>query len=208
MADIILRMMKICSGSTLKYQNTCIPNPPTGCISTGTGIVLTYHMRNFSCQSIDLDTPVTIIRLPQEGAECTITIKVEGNQQTISVGWTLMDETLSGITSLVDQFDGMCGRPATVLTVCDQIDFLFNTFENKTINHEWDLFLGCTGLSTSTTLSQSAAATDFTNSSLFKRHIKILQITATKTGRTPITYNAIMRFVVGSPEITVSEEST
>jgi len=207
MADIVVRMTKIQAGTNIKYKNICVPNPPTGEIATGSGKVLTYHMRNFTCQSIDLDTPVTIIRLPQEGSECTITIKVEGNQQTMTVGWTLTDET-GQVCTLVDQFDGCCSRPVPVLTVCDQLCFLFTTFENKTIDNEYDLFLGCTGLDLSDDLSQADAATDFTNSSLFKRHVKILQTTATKTGRTPITYNATMRLVVGVPEISVSEEST
>jgi len=207
MSDIVLRMMKICSGSTIKYQGCCVPNPPTGCISTGSGIVLTYHMRNFTCLGIDLDTPVSVIRLPQEGSECTFTIKVEGNQETLNVGWIITDET-GNVCTLVDQFDGAGGRPCPVLTVCDQLDFLFNTFENKTIEHEYDIFLGCSGLSTSTTLTQSAAATDFTNSTLFKKHVKILQTTVTKQGRTPVTYQAQMRLVVGVPETTVSEESS
>jgi len=208
MADIVLRMTKIQSCTNIKYQGLCVPDPPTGERATGTGNVLTYHMRNFTCQSIDLDSPVTTIRLPQEGSDKTITIKVEGNLETMSVGWTLIDETTP--TTLVDEFDGMCSRPAVVLTVCDQLDFLFNTIENKTIDNEYDMFLGCSDINNCITppLSQAQSTTAFDASSLFKRHVKIIQLTVTKTGRTPITYAATMRLVIGTPEITVSEETT
>jgi len=108
MADIVLRLRKIGDMCSIQYQGLCVANPPTGDYLAGSGKVVTYHMRNFSCQSIDLDTPVTVIRLPQEGAECTFTIKVEGNQETLSVGWTLMNETGNTCT-LVDQFDGTGG---------------------------------------------------------------------------------------------------
>lgn len=207
MADIVLRLRKIGDMCNIKYQGMCVQSPPTGDYLTGGGRVLTYHMRNFSCQSIDLDTPVQVIRLPQEGSECTFTLKVEGNQETMSVGWTLMDET-GQVCTLVTEFTGAACRPAVVLTVCDQLDFLFNTIENKNICYDYDLFLGCSGLSTCANLTQSAAATDYSNSSLFRRHVKVLQTTVTKTGRTPITYNATMRFVVGVPALTVSEKTT
>ena len=204
MADFVVRLVAhnagVCMNPNLKFQGMCV----VPCCTP----ILTYHMKNFSNFTFDLDSPVHQISLPQEEAECAITLKVCGNIETANISWTIVDEP--PCTTVVDELDGMCGRAGPVRTVCDQLDFLFNTFENKAIEYEYDMYVGCSDINDGNTppLTKAQAQTAFNNSSLFRRHVKITKINVNKTEQTPVTYKGTMVMVIGVPETTVSESST
>jgi len=209
MSDFILRWRSRCC-NTVKFQGMCLtpaayPN-------------LTYHIPNLASFSIDLDTPIDIIRLPQQGAECTFVIKTQGNAQTMNVSWTIINET-GNIVTMVDELDGNCGREGPVLTVCSQIDFLFNTMENRGINHEWDFFVGdsdyqddnmCMQLCVAPgacmpVITDAQSNTAFNSSSEFRRHAKLSKLVVSKSSATPVTYTANLSMVVGERLLTVDE---
>jgi len=212
MADFILRWRNRCC-NTVKFSGMCITTK-NSCMFLAIPN-LTYHISNLASFSIDLDTPVCVIRLPQEGAEDTFVIKTQGNAQTMTVSWTLINET-GNITTLVDELDGNNGRPGPVLTVCDQIDFLFNTMENKGIKHQWDFYVGCSDYNECFTVTPGVGRTPITdaqsmcafdNSTEFRRAAKLTKLVVSKSGTTPVTYQANLSMVVGERLLTVDEST-
>ncbi len=92
--------------------------------------------------SIDLDTPVIAEDMPESDKTKNTLTKVMGNSMTISISWVLSDYTGSGITSLVQ--DGNGNQILGILTPQQTVDFLLNTFENKSITSMYKLALDST----------------------------------------------------------------
>jgi len=206
MSDFILRWRsrknepKQFAGSTL--TGAAFPN-------------LTYHIRNLNSFSIDLDTPVCIIRLPEEGSNKTFTIKTQGNALTLNLSWTLHESMcLPQVCTIVDELDGFCGRPGPVQTVCSQLDFLINTMENTGLCYEWDLYVGDTDFNGGATVTPGSGRnviTDdeskdaFSASTVFRKQVKVTKLVLSKGGGTPVTYIANMTMIAGDRLLTVDE---
>ncbi len=188
---------------------------------------LTYHIKNLQTFNIDLDTPICIIRLPETGSCCTFVIKTQGNALSMNLSWTLhCERSLDcmcvpiGCCTLVDELDGFCCRPGPVQTVCDQLDFLVNTMENRGLDYEWDLYVGDEGYNRDmcgtvlpnitpgtgkTNITDGQAATAFAASTEFRKHIKIQKLVLTKSGATPVTYVATMTMIAGERLLQIDE---
>jgi len=209
MADFILRWRsrkgesKPFAGSTLTTD--AFPN-------------LTYHIRNLNSFSIDLDTPVCIIRLPEEGSNKTFTIKTQGNALTLNLSWTLHESMcLPQVCTIVDELDGFNGRPGPVQTVCSQLDFLVNTMENTGLCYEWDLYVGDTDFNGTcmvacitpgcgrSVITDDQSMCAFSNSTVFRKQVKITKLVLSKGGGTPVTYVANMTMIAGDRLLTVDE---
>jgi len=212
MADFILRWRDR-KNEVKAFAGSCFTTNTT--LNGGPYPSLTYHVRNLQSFSIDLDTPVCIIRLPEEGSNKTFTIKTQGNALTMNLSWTLHENMcLPAVCTLVDEFDGFCCRLGPVLTVCSQLDFLVNTMENTGLCYEWDLYVGDSdfngGASVTpgagrNTITEAQAKSAFEASTVFRKSVKITKIVLSKSGGTPVTYVVNMSMIAGDRLLTVDE---
>jgi len=131
-----------------------------------------YIMRNFKALSINQRTPNQTLAIPQQACCKTIVIKTEGNITSISVGWTILSEMCTVVAG------------QSIKTVQQQILYLLDTVQNKTIKNEYTLDL---------------------NSDWKVLNVKPDNLRLDKTDETPITYNATWDFVIGTLTSTISE---
>jgi len=221
MADFILRWRDR-NGKTVEWGSNmcdmCMPfQLTTGtCINGGPFPVFTYHIENLQSFSVDLDTPVCVIRLPEQGSDRTFVIKTQGNAVTMNLSWTLASIDTNTMCTVVDELDGFCCRPGPVQTVCEQLDFVINTMENTGLDFEWDLYVGEDDFNggdggtvtpgcgrTPITVGQSVDA--FNESSTFRKQLKITKLIVSKSGSTPVTYLANMTMIVGERLLSIDE---
>ena len=57
-----------------------------------------YKLSNINTLSIDLNSPVSPMPLPEEGADDNVLVKIEGNSSNMSLSWTIKNETVSPVT--------------------------------------------------------------------------------------------------------------
>ncbi len=220
MADFILRWRDrndktVCWGNNA--ADMCMPYSLTTKTSLNGGPfpVFTYHIQNLQSFSIDLDTPVCVIRLPEQSSDNTFVIKTQGNAVTMNLSWTLATIDTNTMCTVVDELDGFCCRPGPVQTVCEQLDFIINTMENTGLDYEWDLYVGDTDFNgtamcitpgcMNTPISVGQSVTAFTASNTFRKQLKVTKTVATKSGATPVTYLINMTMIVGERLLTIDE---
>ena len=128
-----------------------------------------FHIKNLSQLDINMDVPTMIYALPEGVADSAIGVKVEGNLTTISVSWTLVNEDATVV-------DG-----ASVLTADQQMYYLMNDFQPQGSEYSMQLQL-----------------LDSNGSSFFTKNGLITKINISKSGDTPVTYNATVMFSVAT----------
>lgn len=132
----------------------------------------TYHIRNLGDLTIDLGMPTTVFSLPEEKDTAAIGMKVEGNTSQINLSWTLVNES----STVVDELTG----GDAVETADEQMAFLMDTFQSSGIEHAYEL-----------KLMPNSGSTPF-----FTRTGALTKIAVTKSGDSPVTYNASVTFAV------------
>tara|TARA_R110002020_G_scaffold230255_2_gene441087 strand:+ start:2165 stop:2707 length:543 start_codon:yes stop_codon:yes gene_type:complete len=165
-----------------------------------TGKKYRYLINNIQSVAISLVTPATAMPLPLAGDANNILTKAEGNTCRITVAWTLHDETADVV--LANNYDtdantvgggttpfGLGGGSGNqVRTADDQLKFLVNNqaetspafsgFQSTYIEDKYQLIMGNIG---------------------FSRVGLIESLEVSKSGTTPITWNANMSFIAGAP---------
>ena len=98
------------------YIQKVVPN------STDTGFTVKkeYKLPNVNSFSIDLNSPVSPMPLPEEGADSNILVKIEGNSATMSLNWIIKDETATPVTVTES------GQASDVLTALQQVGYFTN----------------------------------------------------------------------------------
>jgi len=137
--------------------------------TAGAGSPVSYTIRNICTLDIELCTIVADFPIPETGAECNIIVKAEGNRLTFRVAWTIIDEPTSVVS-------GSC-----VSTVSEQVTFLIETFEAKSIEDAFSINIG-----------------DLQTKVVFPN-----KLTLSKSASTPITYVATYELISG--DIVASE---
>ena len=51
-----------------------------------------YKITNLQSFDVELNSPISPMPLPEDDAEANLLVKVEGNSETISISWTVLDE--------------------------------------------------------------------------------------------------------------------
>lgn len=181
MADITVSLVGACSDSPPVYCGTAYS--VTACTP------ITYTIRNLCSLTYALDMPVEVISIPETQVNfcdcgCTvncegegpITIKVVGNTSTIDIGWTIMDEPTTVVSG---------GTPClpSITTANDQVKFLHSALQNRSINYRYKI----------------------TTSAFTNIEVLLTSLSATLTNRSPVAYNAHMKFTVGDNTVSVSE---
>jgi|APSaa5957512493_1039668.scaffolds.fasta_scaffold02605_6 hypothetical protein len=130
---------------------------------------LTYSIRNLGDISIELDMPTTVFSLPEEKDVSAIGMKIEGNTSTINIQWTLVDEATD-----------TCTEVSNTATADEQMAFLLDRFQSSGIEHAYEF-----------KLMPNSGSTPF-----YSRTGSISKIGVTKSGDSPVTYNASVTFLV------------
>jgi hypothetical protein len=87
---------------------------------SGYTVTKEYKLSNINSFSTDLNSPVSPMPLPEEGADSNILVKIEGNSSTISLAWTVKNETTTPVTVTTS------GATSDVLTALQQVGYFTN----------------------------------------------------------------------------------
>ena len=79
----------------------------------------TVIIPNLSSLSIDLNTPLTPMPLPEETDEDNILVKMEGNTKTIPVAWSMKEETDTIGTDFADSTGSVASGTLTLVSAID-----------------------------------------------------------------------------------------
>ena len=129
----------------------------------------TYRIKNLGSLDIMQDLPAMIYALPESNDQAAIGIKVEGNLTTINVSWTLVDEAATVV-------DG-----ASILTADQQMDYLTDDFQPKGSEYTYQFQLLDNG-----------------GSVFYTKNGILTKVNISKSGDTPVTYNATVMFSVAT----------
>jgi len=151
------------AGATMKLEK----------LNSSGGVSLRYSTNVFDSFTIELNTPVSPLPLPEETDDDNVLVKVEGNTTTMTFSWIIKPETSTTVTS----DDGTC-IPTSVTTVNQQILFFTNIFQPRSIEDKFRLFVD----DSADDLSKEGFFTKFT----FRRQ-----------SNETITYRATVNFIVG-----------
>jgi len=137
------------------------------------GVSLRYTTTVFDNFSIDLNTPVSPMPLPEETDDDNVLVKVEGNTTTIKFSWLIKQESSTMVTT-----DDSTPIPTSVATANQQVLFFMNVFQPRSIDDKFRVFVD----DTADDLKKEGFFTKFT----FRR-----------TSNETVTYRASCDFIVG-----------
>lgn len=89
----------------------------------------TLTIRNFQSIDWELDTPISSFALPECDADNAILVKAEGNTLTLSISWTILEETCNVSSECT---------PSTK-TVQEQIAYWINCFQPDSIEDRYSI---------------------------------------------------------------------
>ena len=199
------------SDITVKLTNIDGPSPPvylccTYDVNCG-ACPFIYTIRNICSLSYQMDSPVQIIPIPETQVNWTgvaqknlegegpIALKIEGNQATVSIVWTINDEATTVVTGGRNTvggapFECVCnGVDACCNPILDgihraehQVEWLLTAFQNRSINYRYTYNAG--------TFSDVACL--------------LQKLSMTLEGRSPIIYRGEITLAIGDT-VTVNE---
>ncbi len=194
------------SDITVKLTNIDGPSPPvylccTYDVNSGS-CPFVYTMRNICSLTYQMDSPVQIIPIPETQVNWTgvdqknlegegpIALKIEGNQATVSIVWTINDEATTVVTGGRNtcggaKFEAVCNPccPTNGIHKAEQqVEWLLTAFQNRSINYRYTY-----------------------NAGTFVDVACLLQkLSMTLEGRSPIIYRGDMTLAIGDT-VTVNE---
>jgi len=149
MADITLK----------KLSGNCTDN-------IGNGTIIT--IRNFQSLDFDLNTPISTMALPEENDSKAILVKGEGNTLSISVSWTLNDESSTISTA------------ASVITTNEQLHYWIEDVQPDSIEDSWQI-----------TIPGDTTSTDIVRSGTIRK------MAFNKSSNAPTLYDGRIEFISG-----------
>ena len=192
---------------TIRLTNIDGPSPPVylGCtydVNCG-ACPFIFTIRNICSLTYQMDSPVQIIPIPETQVNWTgvaqknlegegpIALKIEGNQATVNIVWTINDETTTVVTGGRNTCGGApfecvvdaCCNVIGVRTAELQVEWLLTAFQNRSINYRYTYNGG-----------------SFTNVACL-----LQKVTATLEGRSPIIYRGEITLAIGDTVTTVNE---
>ncbi len=193
MADITIKMVK---------QDSISPPTFKGISYVPCTTSIDYSIRNIDSLTYDLDSPVQVIPIPETQVNVTgsdqvnsegegpIILKIEGNSMNINIRWTIVDEPTSVVNGGVPALQcvcNVCECPSSTVkgihTANDQLLFLFNTFQNRSINANFE----------------------YNGSGFSDVPVLVQKVSATLESSSPVTYKGEIRLSVGDTTITADE---
>ena len=144
-----------------------------------------FAINNLDSISIDLQSPVTNMPLPESptGDKENILVKAEGNTLRINLSWTLIKEPSSVVTATLPTVVDSTKYPTGVKTPDEQARFLIEDFQSVTLLQQYQVILVENNLT---------------------RLGSLEGISLSKSGSTPVTWKANLKFISGDV-VTVGE---
>lgn len=96
------------------------------------GVSLRYTASVFDDFSIELNTPVSPMPLPEETDDDNVLVKVEGNTSIFTFSWLIKNESSTVVTT-----DDSSDIPASVTTPNEQVKFFMNMFQPNSIDDKF-----------------------------------------------------------------------
>jgi len=187
---------------------SCMPGDCIAGFFPVCGAPRTTEIRNFQDITIDLNTPLERIPIPEMCDNGAILIKVFGNHNTINITWTvhledtnIVRQTLSG-AEVCNAVGGIIGGDTT--SPENQMKWWLTVFQSNSITDRYNLYLGdCTvnclncGCGTYPPTTAAQEALNFTYSRAYHKEGAIQNVRFSKNQTTPVTYNASLTFYTG-----------
>ena len=147
----------------------------------------TLTINNLQSLDISIDMPAMIYAIPESTDEDAIGMKVEGNQSTVNISWTLVDQDSTVVSEMtggdaVETADeqmvfligmGKVGGDATAAEILANK----NSMQSSGVEYSYQL-----------DLKDNSGTTFFTKKGI------ITKVNVSKSGSTPVTYNASIMF--------------
>jgi len=195
----------------------------------------TTEIRNLRDLSICVNAPLERMPIPESSCEQAIVIKAYGNQTTINIQWTMIEEQCNIVLQTLDAccpetcsgkggIDGGCTK-----TISNQLKWWGNVFQSSSIQDRYHFYIGdcfamccmCPAFDNSLggtcntcgtpkgaypPLTCGNEAANQAFSQAYHKDGALQNFRAQQTGDSPIIYNAQITFYVGRPQGTPNEE--
>ena len=192
----------------------CMPNDEIPGFFPVDGEPRTTEIRNISDISIDLNTPLERIPIPENTCEKAVLIKVIGNHNTIAISWVvdqqptnIVRQTLCACAAETNNcLGGITGGDTT--SAENQLKWWLTIFQSNSITDRYNLYLGDCTVNPIPNCPPTNACQEQTNFDFHKGYHKegaINNIRFQKSGQAPVTYNATLTFFVGDIQETANE---
>ena len=178
----------------------------------------TTEIRNYNDITVDLNTPLERIPIPEMCDDNAILIKVFGNHNTINITWTVHEESTNIVRQalagreLNNSAGGIIGGDTT--SIDNQMKWWLTIFQSNSITDRYNLYIGdCAtnclcmvgGTYPPTTVAEEAL--NFLNSRAYHKEGAIQNVRFSKNATTPVTYNASLTFYTGDIQETPEEDA-
>ena len=140
----------------------------------------TLTINNLQSLDISVDMPAMVYTIPESTDESAIGMKIEGNQSTVNISWTLVDEDSTVVSE-------MTGSNA-VETADEQMAFLIGTGIQGSTANQNSMQSSGVDYTYQLDLKDNSGTTFFTKQGI------ITKVNVSKSGSTPVTYSATVMF--------------
>ena len=191
----------------------------------------TTEIRNLRDLSICVNAPLERMPIPESNDDNAIVIKAYGNQTTITVQWTIVQEACDIVLQTLDATGAeTCSGKGGITggctkTISNQIKWWANVFQSSSIEDRYHFYVGdcfamccmcpafdnslggacnCMGGYPPANSCQEIANIAF--SQAYHKDGSLQNFRAQQTGDSPVTYNAQVTFYVGRVQGTPNEE--
>jgi len=156
-----------------------------------------YYIRNINSIEIQLSSPVVTTPLPESNDSLNVLTKADGNTTRITVSWVLHDESTNIVEA--NNYD-INGNPATGDTPTAFPQFSSDT-GFRLADHQARFLLEPNGALSGASGFQVTNLTDqyqiIIGNTGYSRQGLIESIQLSKSGTSPVTWNASLSFIVG-----------
>lgn len=157
---------------------------------------LAYEIKTLGNISINKNTPISPMPLPEEDSSENMLIKIEGNSTTMNVSWTLIEanDVVGNNTFTHNGDEWVVGNPdSSISTSIDQLQWLETTFAPNSLNDFYKILILDSAVS-----SSSNAAKIYEKDGIFQG------FNFTTDSSSPVIWNASFDFIEGSVISTLS----
>ena len=146
-----------------------------------------YSVNNLRDFSIDFNSPVSPMPLPEENDEENILMKIEGNTTNLALSWVIKEETSNTATS----YNGGGDEIGDTQTIYEQMKFFDYFFVPTSLTDSYDI---CIADGTEGNIDDVNPSPGF----VYRKTGYVPKINFRISGSTPITIEASISFIVGN----------
>ena len=171
--------------------------------------LICYEFETFNSISINKQTPVSPMPLPEEDSEENVLMKIEGNTTTMSLNWTLTNASTSiaecGFEDLIYSFATKRYMKTNILTdqsgVFDQVSYIEKNLAPNSLNDYFVLYILDSEKYYLNALANKGTA------KIYEKMGLIQDFQFNTDSSSPVNWQATMNFIEGSVVTSMSENS-